>query len=196
MSSSATLIYGISVDPFKLLYHARAWSDNHVQLAYLNGLITGKLYQDHSNKTALPLEILSMIKQSFRQAALKNSTCESWAFFGKELCPEIHKPGCCPNRFSDAESYLQDAVESCDGNCDYISGTGAERARCECVEDFRRMRKEMMEEELAYRFSEDAYYEGRFEAERDLDSCFEKKCLIEEKCARCLVSLLTLAQDR
>ena len=73
MSSTATLVYGLSVDPFKLLYQARAWSDNHVQLAYIDGMISGQLQQDTSRNTALPTEILSLIKQNFWDTALKDN---------------------------------------------------------------------------------------------------------------------------
>ena len=189
MSSSATLVYGISVDPFKLLYHARAWSDNHIQLAYLNGLISGKLHQDTSSKTALPFEILSMIKQKFWENALRDSTCESWAFFGDNLDVEIHSPTCCAIAYKAAEKYLSDGDSGlCDGSCGYGSAASDARLYCNCAEIRAEAWPDMIEQETM--FCEDAYWDERCTAERNLEECFDKQCSpTKSVCFRCRVRI-------
>lgn len=92
---TASLVFGVSVDPFKLLYHAKAWKENQHALAYLDGLIDGELEQDPDLPYTLPNEILDHIRHHLWDSAVAQYTCRSWAYYGKTLKGRVHPPDCC-----------------------------------------------------------------------------------------------------
>lgn len=89
---SATLVYGLSVDIFALFYQARAWKNIRYELAYIDGLVSGRLSRAGD---ALPPEILSMIRGHLWTEALYQATCKSWVLFGASLSTSNHLPSCC-----------------------------------------------------------------------------------------------------
>lgn len=93
--ASATTAYGLSVDPVKLLYHARAWQECRYALAYISGLIDGKLQRDPASPYTLPNEILSYVKKSMWETAIQENTCFGWAYHGGKLAYDVHSPSCC-----------------------------------------------------------------------------------------------------
>ena len=90
--ASATLVFGLPVDPFELLYRARAWTTRRIELAYLDALISGKLKQAEFK---LPSEILSIVRDKFWKEAVEAARCRSWAYYGKDLDHTNHPPSCC-----------------------------------------------------------------------------------------------------
>ena len=118
--SSVALAFGLSVDPVRLLYYARAFQNSRLQLAYLDASISGKLYQDPHSRRALPAEIIDIIRSSFWEVAISNNTCEAWAFYGEYVPPDLHSPHCCKQAFDQYRAALQrDACElfcACNGN--------------------------------------------------------------------------------
>jgi hypothetical protein len=58
-------------------------------LAYLDGLISGRLQQDTESRTSLPFEVLVVIKQAFWLEATRLAECQAWVLFG----PASHLSG-------------------------------------------------------------------------------------------------------
>lgn len=194
MSSSATLVFGLSVDPFKLLYQARAWSENQIQLAYLDGLIDGKLVQDSSLPYSLPHEVLSMIKQRYWASALSQASCHAWALFGSPVTAEVKALHTCADAITHAYSILE-SDEGCDGDCGYPSANGGQldvkyhfHSEQMCL-DLRLQYREwaMIDDMQAAGFSRDEYYEEERRAKWILIECFAKDPC-KEDCDRCRVS--------
>lgn len=195
MSSSAKLVFGLSVDPFKLLYHARAWSNNHIQLAYIDGLIDGRLVQDSSLPYTLPHEVLSMIKDHYWKKCLSESTCRSWALFGNPSFGR-HPPTCCPNARLALEQMLIERDEGCDGECEYGGGSDGSDISDDfyhndaaCAAARLERDKAMMMEEIDYAYSEGDLYEDRWQAEMEFLDCFGKSPC-SKLCQACQVSVL------
>lgn len=100
------MTFGVSIDPFKLIYSAKAWARYRIPLAYLDGLIEGRLHQKAGVSTKLPVEILEVIRHRLWGPAMAEATCRSWAFCGKELTWEHHPPNCC----KDAKDYWSSQI--------------------------------------------------------------------------------------
>lgn len=112
--AAATLAYGLQVEPYSLIFSARAYLDNKASLDLIRRCMTSSQRGVEPHSTAsedaaatrpgmrsrlgissLPHEVLRLIERALLEETYKQARCQSWLLFGPKEMPRFHPKYCC-----------------------------------------------------------------------------------------------------
>lgn len=103
--AAATLIYGLQMDAYQLLYSSRAFNTNRAAWDVLDACEREAIRCSPQKETEgplqrttivdLPQEVILLIKNELARTTYESAVCESWLFFGPAEMHQYHPQYCC-----------------------------------------------------------------------------------------------------
>lgn len=94
--AAVTLVYGVQVDAYSLIYHARAYLTHRPAFRFLAACQKKKIESSSQfSPVSLPTEVLENIACYLRDDTLEEASCESWLYLGNEGVQRFHPRYCC-----------------------------------------------------------------------------------------------------
>jgi len=96
--AAATLAYGIYVNPYYLIYSARAYFKNGAAFNFIRAALKRRIRCSPGRRVSvesMPAEVLTIIESHLTDATREEAHCKSWLFFGEKEKHKYHPEYCC-----------------------------------------------------------------------------------------------------